>query len=299
MRLAGMIAGLGLVATAASAQMPADCPPNGLRIERGDQSHTVEIIIGCLSDPEDLGRAMALYLAGRGYDVAVHYASSAEGAQAVVDEITAMGRKAVALQADLLDEDATQALIGRAANVLGPLHVLVNNASIFEYDNLQTATRESWDRHMGSNLRAPFVLTQAMAGQGLVAQADDAGEPRATGLIVNMIDQRVRKLTPEFMTYTLAKMGLWAMTQTTAQALAHAIRVNAIGPGPTLQGHRQSDGHFERQRRNTVLGRGANASDITATLGYFLDAPAVTGQLLCVDGGQHLGWQTPDVLGVE
>ncbi len=114
-----------------------------------------------------------------------------------------------------------------------------------------------------------------------------------------MIDQRVRKLTPAFMSYTIAKMGLWAFTQTAAQALAPRVRVNAIGPGPTLQGHRQSDGHFENQRRATIMGRGANASDITSALVYFLSAPAVTGQLLCVDGGQHLGWQTPDVLGVE
>ena len=247
-----------------------------------------------------LGRAMALYLGKRGFDVAVHYASSAKGADAVIAELQAMDRHAVALQADLLNEDATRDLLPLAAKALGgPITCLINNASIFEYDTVNSATRNSWDRHMGSNLRAPFVLTQAMAAQGLRAEIDDAGEPRAIGLIVNMIDQRVRKLTPEFMTYTLAKMGLWAMTQTTAQALAPSIRVNAIGPGPTLQGHRQSDSHFAAQRKNTVLGRGADPDDISAALGYFLDAPAVTGQLLCVDGGQHLGWQTPDVIGVE
>jgi NAD(P)-dependent dehydrogenase (short-subunit alcohol dehydrogenase family) len=109
----------------------------------------------------------------------------------------------------------------------------------------------------------------------------------------------VRKLTPEFMTYTIAKMGLWALTRTAAQALAPRVRVNAIGPGPTLRGHRQSDAHFARQRAATVLGRGADADDITGALGYLLAAPAVTGQLLCVDGGQHLGWLTPDVLGPE
>ena len=114
-----------------------------------------------------------------------------------------------------------------------------------------------------------------------------------------MIDQRVHKLTPEFMTYTIAKMGLWALTRTAAQALAPQIRVNAIGPGPTLQGARQSDSHFTRQRAATVLGRGANPGDITAALGFFLESPAVTGQMIAVDGGQHLGWQTPDVLGVE
>ncbi|MBM1633619.1 SDR family oxidoreductase [Sulfitobacter mediterraneus] len=247
-----------------------------------------------------LGRAMALELAGQGFDVAVHFSSSADGANETVRMIEAAGGRAVALQADLLEEEQTQSLFPQALEALGgPITCLINNASIFEYDTVQSATRESWNRHLDSNLRAPFVLTQAMVAQGLAPKTDENGEPQATGLIVNMVDQRVRKLTPEFMTYTLAKMGLWAMTQTTAQALAPAIRVNAIGPGPTLQGSRQSDAHFAAQRRNTVLQRGADAQGITSALSYFLNAPAVTGQLLCVDGGQHLGWKTPDVLGVE
>ncbi len=247
-----------------------------------------------------LGQAMAVYLATRGYDVAVHYASSAAGAQDTAMQIEAQGRRAVLLQADLLDKSATRGLFEDARTALGgPITVLVNNASIFEYDTIETATDEGWDRHIGSNLHAPFLLTQAMALQGLEPDYDTAGEPSAAGLVVNMVDQRVRKLTPEFMTYTIAKMGLWAMTQTTARALAPAIRVNAIGPGPTLQGGRQSAEHFAAQRAATVLKRGSNPKDITAALGYFLDAPGVTGQLLCVDGGQHLGWQTPDVLGVE
>lgn len=247
-----------------------------------------------------LGREMALYLARRGFDVAVHYSGSQAEAEAVVTEIEALGRRAVALQADLLDEAQTQSLMPRALEALGgPFTVLVNNASIFEHDTLQSATRKSWDRHMESNLRAPFVLTQAFAAQVPEAGQDAAGEPVARGLILNMIDQRIRKLTPEFMTYTLAKMGLWALTQTSAQALAPHVRVNAIGPGPTMQGTRQSLEHFTRQRANTVLSRGANPADITAALGYFLDAPAVTGQIICVDGGQHLGWKTPDILGVE
>ena len=247
-----------------------------------------------------LGRAMALYLAGRGFDVALHYGDSGKETEAVAAEIHALGRKAVPLQADFLYEAQVQALFPRAVEALGgPVACLVNNASIFEYDTVQSATRESWDRHLESNLRAPFVLTQAMAGQGLKPGRNARGEQVAAGLVVNMIDQRVKKLTPEFMTYTIAKMGLWAMTRTTAQALAPAIRVNAIGPGPTLQGARQSADHFARQRAATVLERGADPEDITAALGYFLDAPAVTGQLLCVDGGQHLGWRTTDVLGVE
>lgn len=247
-----------------------------------------------------LGREMALYLARRGHDVAVHYAASEREAADVADEIRALGRNAVALQADLLVEDETAALVSRAADALGgPLNVLINNASIFEHDTIGGITRQSWDRHMESNLRAPVVLTQDFAAQAPEAGLDEAGEPLAAALVVNMIDQRVRKLTPEFMSYTIAKMGLWAFTRTAAQALAPHVRVNAIGPGPTLRGPRQSDAHFAQQRARTVLGRGANPSDIAAALGYFLDAPSVTGQLLCIDGGQHLSWRTADTVGLE
>ncbi|TYB82074.1 SDR family oxidoreductase [Maritimibacter fusiformis] len=247
-----------------------------------------------------LGQAMAICLAGRGHDVAVHYAGSEDGAAETVRLCRAKGVRAVALQADLLDMAATEALVPRAVEALGgPLSVLVNNASVFEYDTLASATPESWDRHLNSNLRAPLFLTQAFAAQAPGATTDDNGEPLAQALVVNMIDQRVHKLTPEFMTYTLAKMGLWALTRTAAQALAPDIRVNAIGPGPTLIGARQSEAHFALQRANTVLGRGANPQDVTGALAYFLDATAVTGQLLSVDGGQHLGWRTPDVVGVE
>ncbi len=243
---------------------------------------------------------MALCLAERGYDVAVHFATSGDEADEVVREIQALGQKAHSLQADLLDEDQAHALVGRASDALGgPLSVLVNNASIFEYDTLETATGESWDRHIGSNLRAPFILTQAFAAAAPGPSLDGNGEMLAQAMVVNMVDQRVLKLTPEFMTYTIAKMGLWALTQTAAQALAPKIRVNAIAPGPTVIGARQSDSHFARQRAATVLQRGANPDDINAALRYLLDASAVTGQLLSVDGGQHLGWKTADVLGTE
>ncbi|MFV1874898.1 SDR family oxidoreductase [Nioella sp.] len=247
-----------------------------------------------------LGRAMALALAEAGHDVAVHYAGSAAEAEDTATAIRALGRRAVTLQADLLDEDATQSLLPRAVEALGqPVTVLVNNASVFEYDNIGTMSRTSWDRHMESNLRAPVVLTQALAAQMPPAEPDENGEPQARGLVVNMVDQRVQKLTPEFMSYTIAKMGLWAFTRTAAQALAPHVRVNAIGPGPTMIGARQSQVHFARQRKGTVLGRGADAEGIVQALKYFLTARAVTGQLICVDGGQHLAWQTPDILGVE
>jgi NAD(P)-dependent dehydrogenase (short-subunit alcohol dehydrogenase family) len=247
-----------------------------------------------------LGRAMALYLAGRGFDVAVHYAGSKDEAEAVVAEIAAMGRRAVALAADVLFEAEVQGLVARASAALGgPLTVLVNNASIFEHDDFASATRDSWDRHIESNLRAPFVLTQHFAAQVPEPVWDERREPVAQGLIVNMVDQRVWKLTPEFASYTIAKAGLWALTQTAAQGLAPRVRVNAIGPGPTLQGGRQSAEAFATQRAATVLQRGANPADITAALGFFLDSVAVTGQMIAVDGGQHLAWQTPDVMGVE
>ncbi len=246
-----------------------------------------------------LGRAMALYLGARGFDVAVHFNTSADAADSTVDKIKSLGANAVALRADLLLDDQTEALVGRAAAALGgPLTVLVNNASIFEYDTLESATRESWDRHIGSNLRAPFLLTQAFARIAPETGMDGNGEPLAQALVVNMVDQRVQKLTPEFMTYSIAKMALWGFTQTAAQALAPKIRVNAIAPGPTMIGSRQSEEHFRHQRAATILQRGANLQDVTAALGYLLDAPAVTGQLICVDGGQHLGWQTPDIIGL-
>ncbi len=247
-----------------------------------------------------LGRAMALCLADEGFDVVVHYAGSSAEAADTAAEIEARGRRAVALQADLTREEDAQTLVPRAQEALGgPLTVLVNNASIFEYDDLQTATRDSWDRHIESNLRAPFVLTQRFAAQAPVAQPDSAGEPLARALVVNMIDQRVRKLNPEFSSYTIAKMGLWTLTQTAAQGLAPDVRVNAIGPGPTLQGGRQDAAAFARQRGATLLRRGASTEEINAALVYLLKARSVTGQLICVDGGQHLSWETPDVVGVE
>lgn len=247
-----------------------------------------------------LGRAMAIRLAERGFAIALHYAGSEAEAEKTAADLRLLGAKVVTLQADLLDEAQTEALVSRAAEGLGrPLNVLINNASIFEYDTLDTATRTSWDRHMDSNLRAPFVLSQHFARQAPPVLTDERGEPMASACIINMVDQRVRKLTPEFMTYTLAKMGLWALTQTSARALAPQIRVNAIGPGPTMQGARQSARHFANQRAATVLKRGANPDDITAAIAYILDAPALTGQLLCIDGGQHLAWQTPDIQGVE
>lgn len=247
-----------------------------------------------------LGRAMALDLATQGWDVAVHYNGSAEAAEAVVAEVGALGRRAAALSADLLAEAEAETLVARAAEALGgPLSLLVNNASIFEDDRIDTADRRSWDRAIESNLRAPVRLTQDFAAQAPAPARDGRGEPVARALVVNLIDQRVWKPTPAFLSYSLAKSALFTFTRTAAQALGPRVRVNAIGPGPTLIGARQSEAHFARQRAACILERGSDPEDIVGALRYFLGAKAVTGQMIAVDGGQHLAWQTPDVTGAD
>ncbi len=224
---------------------------------------------------------MAMALAAEGFDVAVHYAGSAEAAEATAAEIRALGRRAAVLRADLAVEAEAAGLVDAAAAALGPLGVLVNNASTFERDEWHDATRASWDRHMEPNLRAPFVLTQAFAA-GLPAAAE--------GVVVNMIDQRVWSLTPHFMSYTISKAGLWAMTQTMALALAPRIRVNALGPGPALPSPRQSQAQFDRQAGSTPLGHGTSPAEIASALLAILGLPAMTGQMIALDGGQHLQW---------
>ncbi|MFD2234955.1 SDR family oxidoreductase [Phaeospirillum tilakii] len=228
-----------------------------------------------------IGRALALDLARAGFAVAVHHARSAEAAEAVVAEIKAGGGRAVALAADLAREDQLAALLDRAAARLGPVGVLVNNASTFERDGALDASRASWDLHMEVNLRAPFVLTQALAR---------ALPDGAEGVVVNLIDQRVWNLTPHFVTYTLSKAGLWTLTRTLALALAPRIRVVAVGPGPTLPSERQSAEAFAAQTAAMPLGHGTSPDEICAAVRFLLASPALTGQMIALDGGQHLGW---------
>jgi NAD(P)-dependent dehydrogenase (short-subunit alcohol dehydrogenase family) len=235
-----------------------------------------------------IGRALALEAARAGFDVAVHYRTARDDAQAVADEIAALGRRAAVLDAELTDEDQTAALLPRAARALGPVTLLINSASTFEDDRVATATRDSWDAHLDANLRAPVVLAQAFAA------ALPAG---AQGQIVNIVDQRVLRPNPQFFSYSLSKAGLWWATQTLAQDLAPRIRVNAIGPGPTLASVHQAPGEFEREAAGTPLERAVSPDDIAAALRYLIDAASVTGQMIAVDAGQHLGWRTPDIIG--
>ena len=231
-----------------------------------------------------IGRAIALDLAAQGFDLAIHCNRSGEAAEELAAHIRGMGRRAATFAADLVREDETATLIGRAAEALGPVGVLVNNASRFEFDVWDKATREIWDVHMETNLRAPFLLSQGLA-RGLPDEAE--------GVIVNLLDQRVWNLTPYFITYTLSKAGLWTLTQTLALALAPRIRVNAIGPGPTLKSERQNEDHFRMQWDSTPLRHGATPEEIAAGIRFILAARSMTGQMIALDGGEHLGWAQP------
>ena len=247
-----------------------------------------------------IGKAMALSLAKQGVNIAVHYMDSKTEAEEVVTLAREFGVKACALRADLLNQKEVRKLIPKAISEFEePLNILINNASIFEYDNIGTVSVDSWDRHIGSNLKAPLFLIQDFAKQVISQAEDEQGENLPVANIVNIVDQRVMRKTPEFITYTLAKAGLWTLTQTAAQALAPRIRVNAIGPGPTLKGFRQSTEHFKKQRENTILKRGSSEKEIVEALNFILRTSSMTGQLICIDGGQHLAWKTADILGVE
>jgi len=233
-----------------------------------------------------IGRALALELGACGFSVAVHCHRSKADADAVAAEIAAAGSKAVALPADLDEESEVAQLLERAQDAIGPVGVLVNNASVFDRDEALTATRASWDEHMETNLRAPFRLSQDFAR---------ALPERFEGVIVNMLDQRVWNLTPHFVSYTLTKAGLWTLTQTLALALAPRIRVNGIGPGPVLPSPRQTDAQFQRQVDSVPLKRGPSLDEIARTLRFILTTSSLTGQMIALDGGQHLNWASPGI----
>lgn len=231
-----------------------------------------------------IGAALVRSLAAAGWAVAVHHRSADGAAQSLCGEIAAAGGRAVALQADLADESALAPLVDRAGAALGPLGLLVNNASVFAFDDVASCDRASWDAHLDTNLRAPFVLTQRFAA------ALPAG---ASGLVVNILDTRVWNLAPGYLSYTLSKAGLWTLTQTLAQALAPRIRVNAIGPGPTLRSHGQSEADFAARRAALPLGEGPDPAELAAALRFIISARSMTGQMIGLDGGDHLSHSRP------
>lgn len=231
-----------------------------------------------------IGRAIAHDLAAAGWAVGVHYGSDRDGAEAVAAEIAAAGGQAVALGADLAREAEVATLVPRLIERFGPVGLLVNNAARFENDHLLDHDRASWDAHIEANLRAPLVLIQAMAR----ALPEDR-----SGVVVNLLDQRVWNLTPHFLSYTVSKTGLWTLTQTLALALAPRIRVMGIGPGPTLRNPRQTEEHFRRQWQSVPLARPTAPEEICAALRFILETPSLTGQMIALDGGEHLAWAQP------
>jgi NAD(P)-dependent dehydrogenase (short-subunit alcohol dehydrogenase family) len=225
-----------------------------------------------------------LTLTRRGHDIAIHHRSSPEDAEALAAEVRALGRRATIVRADLTKEDEVRRLVPEAVEALGPLSVLVNNASVFEDDRVGSLSRETWDRHLETNLRAPLVLIEDFAAQAPEGSA-----------VVNLLDQRVLKPDPRFVSYALSRNGLWWATRTMAQALAPRIRVNGVGPGPTLKSIHQTEEEFAAEAASVPLGHGAEPEDIAAAVLYLVDARSVTGQMIAVDGGQHLAWRTPDI----
>jgi NAD(P)-dependent dehydrogenase (short-subunit alcohol dehydrogenase family) len=236
-----------------------------------------------------IGAALARGLADAGFAVAIHCNRSAKEAEALAGGIRAGGGRATTVVADLADPAAAAALIDTAAAEVGPLGVLVNNASVFEVDAAESLDAVQMRHHLAVNLETPCLLASRLAAR-LPEGAD--------GLVVNIIDQRVWKPTPQFFSYSLSKAGLWWATQTMAQALAPRVRVVAIGPGPTLKSDRQLPEDFARQTAAVPMRAGPALADFVRTVDYLVATPSITGQMIALDGGQHLAWETPDVVGV-
>ncbi|MBN9025740.1 MAG: SDR family oxidoreductase [Rhizobiales bacterium] len=237
-----------------------------------------------------IGRSIVEDLARNGFSVAIHCRSSVDVAEALADDIRRQGGRALVLSADLADLDAARALPARAAEALGPLTLLVNNASIFEADGIGSLDPERFQRQTTVNLAAPVFLADAFAAQ-LPADRE--------GLVVNMVDQRAWKTTPHFLSYQLSKSGLLTATRTLAQALAPRIRVNAIGPGPTLPSPRQDPAEFRKQAEAVLLRHGPDLCEFGRTIRYLYETRSITGQMIALDGGQHLAWETPDIVGIS
>jgi NAD(P)-dependent dehydrogenase (short-subunit alcohol dehydrogenase family) len=233
-----------------------------------------------------IGRTIALQLAGSGYSIAIQYNNSKTEAEETVAAIAQTGARAACFRASLAASAEVETLIPEVTKTMGPVTCLVNNASHFADDRLTALSKPGWRKHMAINLEAPIFLAEAFAAQL------PAGE---TGNIVNIIDQRVLRPNPQYFSYTLSKSALWAATKTMAQALAPRIRVNAVGPGPALANVYQSKEDFEQECRAVLLGHGTSPEEIARAVLFILNAPAMTGQMIALDGGQHLLWQTPDI----
>ncbi|TXH80835.1 MAG: SDR family oxidoreductase [Rhizobium sp.] len=233
-----------------------------------------------------IGRAIAEDLSDNGFAVALHANQSIAEASEIVTKLRQKGRKAIAIKEDLQDLGETSALVEKVVAELGPLDLLVNNASAFLGDSAERFDATAFEAHFAVHVRAPSILAADFVRQ--------LPEPHP-GLIVNMVDQRVWALNPRFYSYTLSKAALWTATQTMAQTFAPRIRVNAIGPGPTVRSVRQTEEDFQAQIDGLILKAAPGLEEFGRTIRFLFDTPSITGQMIALDGGQHLAWETPDV----
>lgn len=260
------------------------------RVNGGDDMDGQKGVALVTGGAKRIGAAIAADLARAGFAVAVHCNRSTGDADEVAGRIRRGGGTARVFQAELADHGAVAGLAADVQETLGPVRLLVNNASVFEPDSAQEPDWGLWERHFAVHLKAPVQLA------GEMARRLPAGE---AGLVVNLVDQRVWKLTPQFFSYTLSKSALWTATQTMAQAFAPRVRVNAIGPGPTLANDRQQPGDLAAQEAGLLLRKGPLLTEFGSTIRYLWETPSITGQMIALDGGQHLAWQTPDVTGMR
>ena len=236
-----------------------------------------------------IGAAIAKKLSGPNIEIIIHYNKSKANAEKLQKELNKNQTKVWLVKGDLSKENDLKKIIKFAKSKLKYFDCLINNASLFENDNLKNFTSQSWDQHLNVNLKAPAYLTKEFA-------KNTKGK---NNNIINIIDQRVFKLTPFFTSYTLSKTGLYTLTKTSAMSLAPNIRVNGIAPGPTIKNKRQSDKHFKKQYLATPLKRQVDFKEICNAVDFFIKNRSITGQVLAIDSGQNLNWQTPDVIGKE
>ena len=234
-----------------------------------------------------IGAAIAKKLSGNGVEILIHYNKSKSKAESLKKELQKKGSKVFLVRGDLSKEKDVNKIIKFAKSKLKFFDCLINNASLFENDKIENFTTDSWGKHLRTNLRTPALLSKMFA-RNIKGKNNN---------IINIIDQRVFKLTPYFFSYTISKTGLYTLTKTSAMSLAPNIRVNGIAPGPTLKNKRQSEKHFKKQYMATPLKRKVDVEQICSAVDFFIKNRSITGQVISIDSGQSLNWQTPDIMG--
>jgi len=237
-----------------------------------------------------IGKELCLYFAKMGWNIAIHFNKSKKQANVLKKEIERYGVKCVCIQANLLNTKTIKKIIDTSNKSLGSINCIINNASIFNNDNILNFNEKSWNEHIKINLLAPATFIKEFS------KIKNLSENKS---IINILDQRIFKLTPYFFSYTISKTGLHTITKTAAMKLAPTIRVNAIAPGPVLKNKRQTEKHFNKQSKNTLLSKTVKIEDICKTAYLLANSETITGQIIAVDSGQSLNWKTPDMIGIN